>query len=186
MVFTPAQITAIHEAVVSELTLHPKATLKDIYKNFFQDQFGPGHLMGNSQKSFQYLESEIQEAIRFEPFTSQQIGYQQRFVRFNLRLIKEGIIPIELFFTYFTKSASHFTLPDITRWREEWCEIISLVEQMHLHLPNFDNDAQAILAQLDKGKYVGHHSEVYQQTYQPHYRLITNEAFERLKLDFDL
>ena len=37
----------IREAVLNELKFHPKATLIDIYKNFFQGAFGPAHMITN-------------------------------------------------------------------------------------------------------------------------------------------
>ncbi|MBN2572179.1 MAG: hypothetical protein JXA68_08635, partial [Ignavibacteriales bacterium] len=37
----------IKNAIESELKHFPEATLIDIYKNFFQDEFGPGHIIPN-------------------------------------------------------------------------------------------------------------------------------------------
>lgn len=35
----------IRAAVERQITMYPNSTLRDIYKNFFQDRFGPGHIM---------------------------------------------------------------------------------------------------------------------------------------------
>lgn len=43
-----AQEDQVKHAIVHQLENYPASTLKDIYKNFFQDAFGPGHLMSNS------------------------------------------------------------------------------------------------------------------------------------------
>ena len=36
---------AVREAVSWQIQTYPKSTLKDLYKNFFQDKFGPGHII---------------------------------------------------------------------------------------------------------------------------------------------
>ena len=38
----------IRAAVENQLKAYPKSTLQDLYKNFFQDYFGPGHIVSDT------------------------------------------------------------------------------------------------------------------------------------------
>jgi hypothetical protein len=38
----------IRKAVENQLGAYPESTLQDLYKNFFQDYFGPGHIVGDT------------------------------------------------------------------------------------------------------------------------------------------
>ena len=53
---------------MQQMTDYPESTLKDIYKNFFQDAFGPGHLMSDAEDAEKrmeaYLRSECEQAER--------------------------------------------------------------------------------------------------------------------------
>ncbi len=55
----PAQINdKIQQFVDLELSYCPEASLLDLYKNYFQDAYGPGHFI--SQPLFQLLYSAFQ------------------------------------------------------------------------------------------------------------------------------
>jgi hypothetical protein len=53
----------IEKAVINELKYYPEARLRDIYKNFFQDAFGPGHLIPDTTHAGNYLNYELQQPI---------------------------------------------------------------------------------------------------------------------------
>ena len=38
----------VREAVSRQMQNYPKSTLKDLYKNYFQDQFGPGNIISDT------------------------------------------------------------------------------------------------------------------------------------------
>ena len=38
----------IRQAVAGQMHIYPKSTLRDLYKNFFQDLFGPGHIVSDT------------------------------------------------------------------------------------------------------------------------------------------
>lgn len=46
---------AVREAVSRQMQNYPKSTLKDLYKNFFQDKFGPGHIISDTTAAGNYL-----------------------------------------------------------------------------------------------------------------------------------
>lgn len=49
----------IKKAVLGELKHYPETQLRDIYKNFFQDAYGPGHLIPDSTHAGKYLDIEL-------------------------------------------------------------------------------------------------------------------------------
>jgi len=51
-------------AVLYESKYYPEARLRDIYKNFFQDPFGPGHLIPDTTKQQELV---FQTCIVLEP-----------------------------------------------------------------------------------------------------------------------
>lgn len=38
-----------------QMKTYPKSTLKDLYKNFFQDKFGPGHIISDTTSAGKFL-----------------------------------------------------------------------------------------------------------------------------------
>lgn len=50
---------AVRQAVERQMQRYPKSTLKDLYKNFFQDKYGPGHLIGDTAAAGAYLRQEL-------------------------------------------------------------------------------------------------------------------------------
>ena len=51
---------AVREAVTRQMAAYPQSTLKDLYKNFFQDRFGPGHIIADTAAG-SYLRWELFE-----------------------------------------------------------------------------------------------------------------------------
>ncbi len=176
---------AIREAIEKQMNAYPASTLKDIYKNFFQDAFGPGHLMSDAPDAEQamrhYLESECKQAVN-NPYHSpdyELTGWHGRFYRVNLSVIADGRISIDTFLAAFLASARQFTLPKVTDWAKEWEVIVEEASLLYPSLPNFTADRQAIADMLAQGHYASHHSDIYSTSYHPHYRLIERTTFEQ-------
>ena len=176
---------AIRQAIHRQMLAYPSSTLKDIYKNFFQDAFGPGHLMSDAPDAEQamrrYLESECKEAAN-DPNPSpdyELTGWHGRFYRVNLSVIVSGKIPLDTFLAAFLTSARQFTLPQVADWANEWAVIVEEIERLYPTLPDFEAHRQTIEHMLSQGRYASHHSPIYSSTYHPHYRLIERDIFER-------
>lgn len=175
-------VVAIRAAIDSQIQTYPASTLKDIYKNFFQDAFGPGHLMSKSEdaeaRMRRYLENECESAKNDDNRCPdyELTGWHGRFYRVNLSVINDGRIPLETFLKAFMQSAAQFTLPKVEDWSREWQVILK--EASKLDLPDFAKDSAAIQNLLDQGQYASHHSKQYNEQYHPHYRLIERGVFE--------
>lgn len=175
------QETAIEQAISRQMASHPASTLQDLYKNFFQEQFGPGHLVPDTTSAARYLRYELQIMDSESQTLYEPIGVEGRFVRVNLDVIKRGYIDFNTFLDAFLRSATCFELPAIDEWKEKWESIEQTAIGMGLDktLPRFKEDSQAIDELLREGNYVMHHSPEYSEAYQPHYRLIERNIFEK-------
>lgn len=183
--------TAIRAAVASQMDSYPESTLQDLYKNFFQDNFGPGHLMGDSDDARSgaraYIEAECLEALNDSDFTRsmpdyEPIGWHHRFYRVNLSVINDGRVPLDTFLDAFMQSAQQFTLPSIDDWKREWAVIEDEIRSMGYAMDSIDEDAETIQTILNEGQYALHHSLRYNECYHPHYRLIEKSVFENTLL----
>lgn len=175
------QENAIEQAISRQMESHPASTLQDLYKNFFQEQFGPGHLVPDTASAARYLRYELQSMKGESEALYESIGIEGRFVRVNLDVISRGYITTEAFLDAFLRSATCFELPAIDEWKEKWESIEQTAIGMGLDktLPRFKKDSQAIDELFREGNYVMHHSPEYSEAYQPHYRLIERNIFEK-------
>lgn len=175
---TFAQEAAIKQAIARQMEAYPQATLRDIYKSFFQDKFGPGHIVTDTASAANYLRKELAEMGETHCPYYEQTGYSANFYRVNLSLIKQGIIPFDLFFDAFIRSVIDTRPISLDQWRSEWQQVDSIIAAMNLHLPNYEADRAALNALLAQRKYVVHHSATYNSAYHPHYRLIQRNIFQ--------
>ena len=167
----------IRESVNQHMERYPHSTLCDIYKNFFQDYYGPGHLLSDVAKADNYLRYELQNSECFEGVDFEPTGYEGNFYRVNLSVIADGRIPYDKFFDAFVRSAQSTTPPEIEWWSDKWHEIEQVIIDMGIELPELSSDQAKINAQLKQGEAVMHHSHLYNSHYAPHYRIIKREIF---------
>ncbi len=173
---------AIRHSVERQLQEYPKSTLKDLYKSFFQDVYGPGHLINDTAAAKNYLMHELGSYQQPEGKTAEPTGYRHNYYRVNLSVIKNNIVPFDLFFDAFLQSARELKPVSIDEWKKEWQYIESVIRSMHLSLPGYEHDNNEITKQLNEGTYVGHHSRRYNDAYKPHYRIISTKAYHNIIL----
>lgn len=174
----------IRQAVHEELRVHPRATLIDLYKSFFQGAFGPGHMIPDRAAAWRYLETELQNSVTFDSVLWQPVGERQQYYRINLKLVKEGVIPAEACLEAFVQSANAAKPPALEEWRREWQMIVSVIEDMNLAISNFDEDKNLLQQKLESGEIIGHHSATFEELYHPHYRVVSQHHFEDLQKRF--
>lgn len=168
----------VAESVRWQMKNYPESKLIDLYKNFFQDKFGPGHIIADTASAGAYLRRELTEVNgRSQRKYAEVTGWEGNFVRVDLAVIKENIIDYNRFFDAFIKSASLAKSPSVDEWRLEWREIESIVRQLFPDIPLINEDSKALETLLSQGKYVVHHSKDYADKYKPHYRLISRKNF---------
>ena len=175
---------AVKKAVDNQMTAYPRSTLKDIYKNFFQDRFGPGHLIPDTAAAANYLRSELASIDKISGTYYEPTGLEGCFYRVNLSVIKEDLVPYNLYFDAFVRSVNQIVPISVDTWKVEWLSIDTIIQTMNLSLPDYEKDRQEIFDMLGQGEYVMHHSLQFEQHYMPHYRIIEKKIFENEILPF--
>ena len=167
----------IRAAVERQLSMYPKSTLQDLYKNFFQDYFGPGHIVDDTLSAGVYLDSELASFEQASGAYYEPTGYNGNFYRVNLSVVKEGLISRNVFFDAFIRSVSDIHTISLEEWKEEWKRIDSVIYSMNLSLANYAKERKMIFSYLEQDKYVFHHSMSFSEAYDPHYRIISRDIF---------
>lgn len=169
----------IRQSVERQMERYPHSTLRDLYKNYFQDRFGPGHIIADEKAADNYLRYELENAATMEGDDYEPTGYEERFMRVNLSVIADGRVPYDKYLSAFVRSVNGIEPITIEQWREEWKVIDEVINKMNLNLSNYEADRAEIWALLERGEYVMHHSKLFEQHYDPHYRIIEREIFQR-------
>ena len=174
----PGKKEMISESVIRHMEIYPFSTLQDLYKSYFQDYFGPGHMIGNPDAAWKYLEYELEQDDYTDTVMLFPTGYKGNFVRVNLQLIRNGALPATAFMEEFIKSANAVTGISMEAWKKEWGKILAVIGEMSPGLPGFEGDRRYIDSLLAEGEYMVHHSQLFMETYHPHYRIIHRDVFE--------
>ncbi len=166
-------------SVRAQLRTYPRSTLQDIYKNFFQDYFGPGHLIPDSSMASNYLRKELNAYDSISGPLTELTGWQGNYYRVNLSVLKERKIPFDIFCQAFVASAGTTPIISPDAWPAEWRKIVKIIDDMGLNIAGYQADKQQLNEWLNKGEYVVHHSDTFNYYYQPHYRIVEKHIFEQ-------
>ena len=171
----------IAKAITRLTERYPAATLQDIYKSCFQDHFGVAHLLADRERVKAYIEQEVAMAEAFDEANYEPCGWQGRFVRVNLAVVRDGLLTADELTDAFMASAE-FSSDEVTEaWIGEWHAILEVLraEGLHEQLPDFAADSARLEQMLSEGRYVMHHSASFRDAYHPHYRIIHRSIFEK-------
>lgn len=169
---------AVKAAVSTQLETYPQSRLQDLYKSFFQDRFGPGHIIRDRQSALDYILSEIAEADTLAGPRTEPCGWQGHYTRVNLSVVTDGLISAEELTDALMASAKEVKPEDIERWKDEWAEILAIIEKDHPDIPDLAEDKSKIDELLSSGQYAYHHSAAYEAAYHPHYRIIASSVLD--------
>ena len=163
---------------------HPNQTLQDVYKSCYQDEYGPGHLISNESSAINSLYQEINSIEKdYNPITLiEQTGIYGNYLRVDLTLIRDGIIPFFFFFIALTISATIGGQKSDQNWDKIWTEIAQAVKDSDIKekLVNFEEDFEKLDIISKSDDKVVHHSDMYENVYHPHYRIIEKNVFENV------
>ncbi|MDR2388206.1 MAG: hypothetical protein LBD89_00255 [Tannerellaceae bacterium] len=176
--------TAVRDAADRQLSVYPESTLRDLYKNFFQDRFGPGHLISDTAAAGNYLRKELASYTRMEGAMAEPTGWEGNFYRVNLSVIKMGLVPYSVYFDAFVRSVNGHRGPSLKEWKRQWEAIEAILRPVYAGLPGYEQDRKAIEENLRRGVYQGDHSERFEAHYAPHYRILAREIYEKEILPF--
>lgn len=168
----------IKQFITNELSQYTESRLPDIYKSFFQEAFGPGHLIPDTTRAGAYLDRELKSNDWTDTIPFHPLGIYHDYYRINLILVKNGTIPRDVMLLGMVKSATLARNPDIESWKKEWAEVLQLIKSIKPNLPTIDTDEKMIAETLSSGNVVMHHSSHFEETYHPHYRIIHKSVFQ--------
>lgn len=170
---------SIRSALEYQLDRYPASQYRDVYKNFMQDYFGPGHLLNDTVAAGKYLRYELENSEKFDGPDFEPTGFEGNFYRVNLRLIKDGTVPYGIFFDAFVRSVQGIIPPDGDSWMRIWGEIDNEISAAGITFENEAQDREGLEMQFREGDYIVHHSEAFNEANNFHYRIISKEIFNR-------
>lgn len=170
--------SGVHTAVERMLSDYPASTLQDIYKSFFQDRFGPGHIVADTAQAAVYLRHELESVDNLDVKLYEPTGEHCNYYRVALAAIASGKVPFDTYLSCFLRSVREVEAVDVEVWAAEWALKEKVIASMDLGLPGCADDAAAIEEMLSSGHYAVHHSKQYNAHYAPHYRIIAKDIFE--------
>ena len=182
-------LEAVERVVKWQLENYPESRLTDLYKNFFQDKFGPGHMVADTASAGAYIRRELalmrsESGGKVVGLTQREVaeitGWEGKFVRVDMAVIDMGIISYKIFSDAFFESSRSHILPDVKEWANEWFLIEKIIKDIAPQINGFEEDSALLRKLLGNGEYVVHHSREYSEAYRPHYRLIKREIWERV------
>ena len=167
---------SICAAIEHHMTAYPKSTLQDIYKSFYQDRFGPGHMITNTTSSRNYLMRELSEMKEASTIYYELTGSEGRYVRVYLSAVADSLITADQLLDAFVRSAN-MDKSENNDWEAEWNCIVGVITKHGIILNDFDKDV-TMLSEASRNRQAVHHSRAYNEAYHPHYRIVERSIFE--------
>lgn len=173
---------SIKNALIYQKTNYPVSEYRDVYKNFMQDFYGPGHMIKEKQEACDNLKKELSSTEYYDGPDYEPTGFKGNFYRVNLRLIVENKIPYQTFFNAFVESIQKIVSPSSEIWLNTWQEIDNQITALGWKFPNEETDREKLYKQFQEGNFIVHHSAVYNENVNFLYRIISKENFESIIL----
>ena len=176
----------IREAIAEQVKEYPQTRVQDIYKSFCQEALGPGHLIPDPEAARNYLQRELAEYRtdlaegRYEKPATQihPTGSQGNYVRMDLSLVLDGVLSEDQLLDAFVRSANAGQKLSEAEWVKRWAVVESVIRRDFPDLPDAASDLANINGLIAQGELIMHHSEAYEQSYHPHYRIVAHDIFE--------
>ena len=174
-------------AIACQLQDYPETRVQDIYKSFCQDNLGPGHLIPDPQSARNYLESELRtfkedlDSARYDApsIMYYPVGDQGNYVRVDLSVVLDGLVGEETYLDAFVRSANEGMRLTEEQWVAKWKEVEKVIRKDFPDIPGANEDLEMIDSYVQKGDLIMHHSEAFSNAYNPHYRIIARDIFEK-------
>jgi len=167
---------SMRSAIERQLVTYPESTLQDIYKSFYQEHFGPGHIISDTASARRYLMRELSEMGKTQSPYFEPTGSQGDYVRVYLSAVADNLITAEQLLDAFVRSANSWQEPTVS-WLEKWETIVSIIQANKIELEGFETDLP-LLTEAARNNQAVHHSRRYNEAYHPHYRIVERSIFE--------
>ena len=185
--FLGCQPSSEKTAIERQLRDYPESRVLDIYKSFCQDNLGPGHMIPDARSAKNYLEYELQtfredlDSARYDApgIMYYPVGDKGNYFRVDLSVVLDGLVDQEVYLDAFVRSANEGKRLTEEQWVAKWKEIEKIIRKDFPNIPNSKEDLEMIGSHIDKGELILHHSEAFSKAYNPHYRIIARDIFEK-------
>ena len=185
--FLGCQPSSEKTAIERLLRDYPESRVLDIYKSFCQDNLGPGHMIPDARSAKNYLEYELRtfredlDSARYDApgIMYYPVGDKGNYVRVDLSVVLDGLVDQEVYLDAFVRSANEGKRLTEEQWVAKWKEIEKIIRKDFPDIPNSKEDLEMIGSHIDKGELILHHSEAFSKAYNPHYRIIARDIFEK-------
>ena len=168
---------ALRMALEQQLCDYPESTLQDVYKAFYQEHFGPEHMISDTAAVRNYLEYELAHCDdQVGHLYYESIGLDGGYVRVYLKAVTDGLITAEGLLRAFLDSAAARTEPPV-EWQVKWEAIVATIDEIR---PSFGAGEREMLREASIKNQAVHHSKAYNAAYHPHYRIVDHTIFEML------
>ena len=167
---------SIRAAIEHQMAAYPQSSLQDIYKSFYQDCFGPGHMISDTASARSYLMRELSEMSEVSAIYYEPTGSEGHYVRVYLSAVADSLITAEQLLDAFVRSAN-MDKGENTDWEAEWNCIVGVITKHGINLNDFDKEV-TMLSEASRNGQAVHHSHAYNETYHPHYRIVEHSIFE--------
>lgn len=167
----------IQNFVEVRLEKRPKTTLQDIYKAFYQAEFGTEHSISDKDAVRKYFEEEV-ISIKKDSFNApeevltEELSPDSSFVRVNLRpYIKKGCSLDRLFKAFLAASSKETNTKE--QFKARMLFILKLASQKKIKISEIGDLDGQINGFLQESKPPAvSHSKVYKNEYHPSYRVV--------------
>ena len=169
-------LSLVRQAIERQLKNYPESTLQDVYKSFYQDRFGPGHMIADVASARQYLMYELSQMTDKSSIYYEPTGNEGRFVRVYLSAVADSLITADQLLDAFVRSANRVQ-ESSKDWATEWLHIEENIIKNDIQINGFEADT-ALLREASRNQQAIHHSRAYNAAYHPHYRIVERSIFE--------
>ena len=97
----------------------------------------------------------------------------------DLSVVLDGLVDEGTLLNSFVRSANEGRTLSEKAWIKKWNKVAAVIRSRFPDIP----DAAAELAELDsligEGHLIMHHSDAFSKAYNPHYRIVASDIFEK-------
>ena len=152
--------------IENEIKIHPNLQEEDLVKLIYQRVYGPSHILNNLEKAKEYL---YQEINNLPTYIYDNIEIGGNLIRVDLHYVSD----IDSFYDILIKTAQK-KKGTAEEYHNEINELINFIKCNKL---SFNTD---YIMELAKNNKPVHHSNIYNDLYKPHYRIIDLDLYNKL------
>ncbi len=170
----------IRALIIKEAKIHEKAQLIDYYKLFYQSIFGANHIVSDRVSIGLQIEKEINFPFMNSSDPIMDISLEKKIYRFPLHFIVDGKISVSVIADSFYNTVLRSGKAGFSGWEKLWEKIKEEINRLGIS-DNFDDKTtEEFNTGLKKGEEILHHSRIYHENYNPHYRIIDETGMEKI------